>query len=123
MNESVQSIDPNLIHQGRELTSGVEFDINEPLSRGEELIRELSDKAHDYACEQNELLGVSYRRTFERKFAELIVHECSKVVIDLQCSPKDHLTPEEAFGEGQKYSARLINNALGIGEHSDFDFT
>ena len=123
MDNEIQSIDPNLIQQGRELTSGVEFDINEPLSRGEELIRELSDKAHDYACEQNELFGVSYRRTFERKFAELIVHECSKVVMDLQCSPKDHLTPEQAFREGQEYSVRMIKNALGIGEHSYFDFT
>jgi hypothetical protein len=80
MKDEIQSIDPNLIQKGRELTSGVEFDINEPLSRGEELIRELSDKAHDYACEQNELLGVSYRRTFERKFAELLIAEVIGIV-------------------------------------------
>lgn len=41
-----------------------------------ERIRELAERAENYAHEQNDKFGLSYKREYDKKFAELIVIEC-----------------------------------------------
>ena len=41
-----------------------------------ERIRELAEQAENYAHEQNDKFGLSYKREYDKKFAELIVREC-----------------------------------------------
>lgn len=43
-----------------------------------ERIRELAEQAENYAHEQNDKFGLSYKREYDKKFAELIVQECAK---------------------------------------------
>ena len=45
-----------------------------------ERIKELAEQAENYAAEQNDKFGVSYKNTYNEKFAELIVRECAKRV-------------------------------------------
>ena len=45
-----------------------------------ERIRELAEQAENYAAEQNDKFGVSYKKTYNEKFAELIVQECSSIL-------------------------------------------
>lgn len=47
-----------------------------------ERIRELAEQAENYAHEQNDKFGLSYKREYDKKFAELIVRECGKWVND-----------------------------------------
>jgi hypothetical protein len=78
-------------------------------------IEELSDEAHAYACEQNDLYGVSYRKTFEQKFAELIVSECTKIASDIV-----------VMEEGTDFDlTRTCYRHFGISEqlNTQFDFT
>lgn len=42
-----------------------------------ERIKELALQAENYAAEQNDKFGVSYKKTYNQKFAELIVRECA----------------------------------------------
>ena len=44
-----------------------------------ERLKELAERATEYANEQNELYGVGYVITFKEKFAELLVRECARV--------------------------------------------
>ena len=39
-------------------------------------IKELAEQAENYAHEQNDKFGLSYKREYDKKFAELIVREC-----------------------------------------------
>ena len=41
-----------------------------------ERIQKLIEQAENYAAEQNDKFGVSYKKTYNQKFAELIVAEC-----------------------------------------------
>lgn len=41
-----------------------------------ELIQQLSEQAENYAAEQNDKFGVSYKKTYNQKFAELIAQDC-----------------------------------------------
>jgi len=43
-----------------------------------ERIKELAERAENYAHEQNDKFGLSYKREYDKKFAELIVRECAK---------------------------------------------
>jgi hypothetical protein len=45
-----------------------------------ERIRELVEQAQYYANEQNDKHGVSWIRTYNEKFAELIVRECVTII-------------------------------------------
>ena len=47
-----------------------------------ERIKELAERAENYAHEQNDKFGLSYKREYDKKFAELIIRECIKVVDD-----------------------------------------
>ena len=47
-----------------------------------ERIRLLAEQAENYAAEQNDKFGVSYKKTYNEKFAELIVRECANVAAD-----------------------------------------
>ena len=40
-----------------------------------ELIKQLAEQAENYAAEQNDKFGVSYKKTYNQKFAQLIVKE------------------------------------------------
>ena len=41
-----------------------------------ERIQQLSEQAENYAAEQNDKFGVSYKKTYNQKFAELIAQDC-----------------------------------------------
>jgi hypothetical protein len=43
-------------------------------------VEKLIEQAEAYANEQNELYGVSFKQTYNSKFAELIVRECAIIV-------------------------------------------
>lgn len=45
-----------------------------------ERIRELAEQAENYAHEQNDKFGLSYKREYNKKFAELITQDCSEIV-------------------------------------------
>lgn len=47
-----------------------------------ERIRELAEQAENYAHEQNDKFGLSYKREYDKKFAELIVRECMGIISD-----------------------------------------
>lgn len=47
-----------------------------------ERIRELAEQAENYAAEQNDKYGVSYKKEYNQKFAELIVRECLFIIDD-----------------------------------------
>lgn len=53
-----------------------------------ERIRELAEQAENYAHEQNDKFGLSYKREYDKKFAELIVQDYSnKTIQALMCDP------------------------------------
>ena len=63
-----------------------------------ERIRELAEQAENYAAEQNDKFGVSYKKTYNEKFAELIVRECASVVENLSPGYNDYRNQiEDAF--------------------------
>ena len=43
-------------------------------------IKELAEQAENYAHEQNDKFGLSYKREYDKKFAELIVRECADYI-------------------------------------------
>lgn len=45
-----------------------------------ERIKELALQAENYAAEQNDKFGVSYKRTYNEKFAELLIRECMGII-------------------------------------------
>jgi hypothetical protein len=47
-----------------------------------ERIKQLVEQAQYYANEQNDKHGVSWIRTYNEKFAELIVRECAGLVVN-----------------------------------------
>ena len=47
-----------------------------------ERIKELAERAENYAHEQNDKFGLSYKREYDKKFAELIIRECCDVLYD-----------------------------------------
>ena len=49
-----------------------------------ERIQELVKQAENYAAEQNDKFGVSYKKEYNQKFAELIVRECMQLCKDAQ---------------------------------------
>lgn len=68
-----------------------------------ERIKELATEAENYAHDQNELYGVSYIRTYEQKFAELIIRECVNAADEwyqyhneIQWDPGEHI--KQHFG-------------------------
>lgn len=44
-----------------------------------ERIKELSEQAENYARQQNDEYGVSYKKEYDAKFAELIIRECMEL--------------------------------------------
>lgn len=63
-----------------------------------ERIRELAEQAENYAREQNDKFGLSYKREYDKKFAELIVKEACQ-----------HLT-----NTGQDYARELVEKHFGV---------
>lgn len=49
-----------------------------------ERIRELAEQAENYAREQNDKFGLSYKREYDKKFAELIVRDCMTMSDELK---------------------------------------
>ena len=47
-----------------------------------ERIQKLAEQAEEYAHEQNDKYGVSYKREYDKKFAELIIRECTQLLFD-----------------------------------------
>lgn len=47
-----------------------------------EKLKELVREAENYAAEQNDKFGVSYKQTYNEKFAQLIVEECATAIIN-----------------------------------------
>lgn len=45
-----------------------------------ERIQELAEQAENYAAEQNDKFGVSYKKEYNKKFAELLISECIKEI-------------------------------------------
>ena len=43
-------------------------------------IRQLSEQAHQYANEQNELLGANYKDTYTQRLAQLVAEDCAGVL-------------------------------------------
>jgi hypothetical protein len=74
-----------------------------------ERIKELSEQAQNYAHKECETHGVSYIRTFEQKFAELIVKECANIA-------HIHSEGSELHDEGTLYYY-LADIAVKIKEH------
>jgi hypothetical protein len=80
-----------------------------------ERIRELVQQAENHANEQNELHGVSYRRTFEQTFAELIVQECADIAIGLsKLYPRDDVGFDVGYTMGTKRAAKEIAEHFGV---------
>jgi hypothetical protein len=57
-----------------------------------ERIRELVEQAQYYANEQNDKHGVSWIRTYNEKFAELIVQECIDNVKVWEKDSRNHIS-------------------------------
>ena len=81
-----------------------------------ERIRELAEQAENYAAEQNDKFGVSYKKTYNEKFAELIVRECLKEIKDMIVDESELLYPNN------KQTTECVNDRLmdaydNIAEH------
>ena len=54
-----------------------------------ERIKELAEQAENYAHEQNDKFGLSYKREYDKKFAELIVKECVGIALEQKKQVED----------------------------------
>ena len=52
-----------------------------------ERIKELAEQAENYAHEQNDKFGLSYKREYDEKFAELIVEQCAGIIESQDVDP------------------------------------
>lgn len=62
-----------------------------------ERIRELAEQAENYAREQNDKFGLSYKREYDKKFAELIVRECLDIVANADMTELEGPDPEDVL--------------------------
>ena len=69
----------------------------------QERIQELVKQAENYAAEQNDKFGVSYKKEYNQKFAELIVLECIQAV-------------DNAGGFNEEYHMNAIEQHFGVKE-------
>lgn len=60
-------------------------------------IRELAEQAENYAREQNDKFGLSYKREYDKKFAELIVGECLDIVANADMTELEGPDPEDVL--------------------------
>ena len=67
-------------------------------------IRELAEQAENYAREQNDKFGLSYKREYDKKFAELIVRECISLCEDLKMQHKGYRMEETDFSMKNIYA-------------------
>ena len=83
-----------------------------------ERIKELAEQAEQHAHEQNDKYGVRFKTEYNRKFAELIVRECMKVVIDGQysdteCEGNSHRI---SYNNGRYGASSDIKKQFGVEE-------
>ena len=72
-----------------------------------ERIQELAEQAENYAHEQNDKFGLSYKREYDKKFAELIVRECADIQMKRSC---------ERHGYDKYEDAKEIKQHFGVEE-------
>lgn len=77
-----------------------------------ERIKELAEQAENYAAEQNDKFGVSYKKTYNEKFAELIVKEC---ILVIQLGITRDGTTTEKFQRSMKH-IKQIKEHFGVKE-------
>lgn len=61
------------------------------------LIQELAREAENYAAEQNDKFGVSYKQTYNQRFAYLIVKKCASIAFDEYAATSGESSGESAI--------------------------
>jgi hypothetical protein len=79
-----------------------------------ERIKELALQAENYAAEQNDKFGVSYKKTYNEKFAQLIVEECMRMCDVAQVGYLTH--GHTLQGEGCQGAKRYISDWFEVEE-------